>query len=222
MFVLGRLVSGMAHEVANPIQTILAIGEQMKSSLSKQRVEEDAAEDLARLAMIIEQTERIGRVVHEFADFANPAPAEMEPTSVNLAIESAIRLLRLDRRFRGIEVFSDLNRDVPMVRGVANQLTHATIDILIHAIESMREATSRISVSSRREEDFALVIIEDHGCGISPAPSEKSTNLFDAARLAVSRAIIDRHHGDLEIESRPDHRPRVVIRIPIMKETDPR
>jgi signal transduction histidine kinase len=154
----------------------------------------------------------------------------MEPTSINLALESALKLLRYDRRFKGIEVIADLSPDVPMVHGVAEQLTQLGINALMSAADAI-EDDGKITVTSRPEGDGVLVTIEDNGRAMSADPSrrglapsfttesyEKDTGLG----LAVCKGIVDRHAGTLQVESGSDRGTTVRICIPAMSEAGDR
>jgi two-component system NtrC family sensor kinase len=227
---LGAFAAGIAHEIANPIHAIRALCEQVTARVSDEQGERSVADEVKALEMILEQGERIERAVQDLRELALPARDRMEPTSINLALESALKLLRYDRRFKGIEVIADLSPDVPMVHGVAEQLTQLGINALMSAADAI-EDDGKITVTSRPEGDGVLVTIEDNGRAMSADPSrrglapsfttesyEKDTGLG----LAVCKGIVDRHAGTLQVESGSDRGTTVRICIPAMSEAGDR
>jgi len=223
MVALGTFATGIAHEIANPIHSITMICEQLADSLAADSTGRDAAMDRKHLQMIAEQLDSMDSALRDLSNFASPVEVEMEPMSVNSALESAIQLLHFDTRFRGIRLTTNLSREVPLVYGAANQLTQVAINILINASDAIDGEDGTIAVTSAPSRDGALVTIEDNGCGMSKKTCEKALDVFFTTKpsgegtglgLAVCKAIIDRHRGTLTIDSEPGRGTRLEIRIP--------
>jgi signal transduction histidine kinase len=225
MSALGTFAMGIAHEIGNPIQSVIVLCEMLGDSLAEDSGRRNAAEDRKHLQMIVEQVDRMSSALQVFSDFSSPAPVKMEPISVNSALESAIQLLHFDPRFRGVRLAANLSRDVPVVCGAASQLSQVAVNILINAADAIDGEEGTIVVTSGPDRDDALIRIEDNGRGMSKEICGEALNPFFTTKpkgegtglgLAICKAIIDEHRGTLAIDSEPGRGTRVQIRIPSM------
>jgi signal transduction histidine kinase len=224
---LGSFAAGIAHEIGNPIQAMSAICEQVSTSLADDPSKDNVEASLERMEMIVHQIERIGTVIRDVNDFARPGTAEMEPTSINQLIESAIRLLRFDRRFRRITLRTDLSSELPMVRAVGEHLTQIAINTLLNAADAIEGPEGEIVVTTRLDGGDALISIADNGRGMSKEDAKNALDPFFTTKsrgkgtglgLAVCQTIVDEHGGSVEIESEPERGTVVRIRIPVAPE----
>jgi len=223
MFALGTLATGIAHEIGNPLHSILAICEELDESLAEESSSRNVTENRKRLQMITDELDRLQSVIRELGDFSSPVPVERGPMSVNPAIESAIQLLRFDSRFRGIRITADLSRDVPIVYGAASRLTQVAINLLINAADAVDAEDGAIVVSSAPDRDGVLITIEDNGRGMSKETCGRALDAFFTTKprgegtglgLAVCKEIIEEHGGTTVIDSEPGRGTRIEIRIP--------
>ena len=227
MSALGTFATGIAHEIGNPIQSIVVLCEMLGESLAGDPSGRNAEEGRKSLEMIVEQVDRMDSALRDLRDFAGPVPVEMEAVSVNSALGSAIQLLRFDPRFRRIRLTTELGADVPMVYGAGNQLTQVALNALINAADAIDGRDGAIVVTSAPDRGGVLITIEDNGCGMSRETCERALDAFFTTKppgmgvglgLSVCKEIVDKHGGTIVLDSEPGRGTRVRIRIPSMQQ----
>lgn len=223
IFILGTFTAGIAHDIGNPIQAVSAICERMRHSFSEDHSEENIAENIGRLDLVIEEANRLALTIREITDFTRPDLTEMQPTNINEVISSTIRLLHHDPRFQGITLTAEWNSDLPMVYAVPDHLIQVVMNALINAADAIADGAGEIVVTAREEESGVLITIADNGSGMSrevlsramePFFTTKPRGMGTGLGLAVCKTIIDEHRGTLSIDSTPNKGTTVSIRIP--------
>jgi signal transduction histidine kinase len=128
---IGRFAAGVAHEVGNPLGSILGY----TSILAREDVTHDETRDY--LKRIEKEIERINRIVKELLNFARPSRLEIQEVKVNKVIEDALSLLSYQKGFKDIETRLHLQPDLPMIKGDESQLSQVFINIILNAIDAM-------------------------------------------------------------------------------------
>ncbi len=210
MVAVGSLASQLAHEINNPIAAISGIAS------SIQHVRQSGCPNhgiTCQPEMILEQTKRISQITRQIADFTRPQPLSPELLDLNQLVRSTINFVSFDRRFRGIELTTDLDAEMPAIRAVADHITQVLMNLMINAADAMEEISHepKISVTSRAEEDDAVIEVRDNGKGMdartlahafdeyfTTKPAGKGSGLG----LALSRELIRDGGGTLILESR--------------------
>lgn len=232
MAALGQLAAGILHEVGNPIAAIagaaaalqdLAVGAGYGSQV-------DCPFDGAlgrNIELIDQQTARLANITREIADFASPRPRERELLDLNGLLQSTARLMSYDRRFRDIDLALELDRSLPAIMGVADQLTQVFMNLLINAMDActqVPERASRITIRSLHAGNAVQVVVADNGCGMSEEVAAHAREPFYTTKpvgkgtglgLSLCDTIAHAHGGLLEIESGPDLGTRVTLTLPI-------
>jgi signal transduction histidine kinase len=222
MFMVGTFATGIAHEIGNPLQTILAICEHVRGKAHDGG--ENAAEIVSRLDIVADEAGRLAATIREISDFARPSPAEMQPTDLNQVVRTTIHLLRFDPRFRNITLTADLSQDVSMIRATGDHLIQVLMNVLINAADAIAHNAGKIAVSTRQENGLASITVVDNGSGMPKEVLARATEAFFTTKprgkgtglgLAVCKTIVDEHGGILSIESVPHQVTTVSIRLPI-------
>jgi signal transduction histidine kinase len=209
---VGRLASGVAHEVKNPLAVIMQGVEYLKEKLKSQDPNVAAV-----LKYISDAVVRADKVVVGLLDFASLSKFDMQPQDVSAVLNSALALMRNDFLRRRIEVEKIAGEDLPLVRLDKNRMEQVFVNILLNAAQAMPNGGRlliQISAQGAGEESKIIKVrFLDTGAGI---PSEVLSNLsrpfFTTKRqqggsglgLAVCRHIMQMHGGDFEIENRQD------------------
>ena len=201
----GQLVSGVAHELNNPLASILGFSELIRRDPA-------LPEDLRHNAdLLVEEATRTRRIVQNLLDFARQRPPERYPTPIAALIESVLTLQSYSLGKGQIEVETDIPPDLPHVELDRGQLQQVLVNLTHNAIYAIRHGNgSRIRITAAREgpDDAPRVRITvmDDGPGVSP---EHIGRLFEAffttkppsdgtgLGLPVSYGIIASHGGEL-------------------------
>jgi signal transduction histidine kinase len=128
---IGRFAAGVAHEVGNPLGSILGY----TGILQKEGMDREESKDY--LKRIEKEIGRINRIVRELLDFAKPSKFEIKDVEINKVIESTLSLLSYQKDFKNIETRLDLQSDLPMIKGDESQLSQIFINIILNAIDAM-------------------------------------------------------------------------------------
>ncbi len=128
---IGRFAAGVAHEVGNPLGSILGY----TSILSRGDVTQEEARDY--LKRIEKEIERINHIVRELLNFARPSKTDIQPIDINKVIEDSLSLLSYQKSFKNIETQLSLRPDLPLIRGNESQLTQVLINMIMNAVDAM-------------------------------------------------------------------------------------
>jgi hypothetical protein len=128
---IGRFASGVAHEVGNPLGSILGY----TSILAGDGITREETRDY--LKRIEKEIERINRIVKELLNFARPARLDIQEVGVNKVIEEALSLLSYQKNFKNIETRLTLQPDLPLIKGNESQLSQVFINIILNAVDAM-------------------------------------------------------------------------------------
>jgi len=198
---VGRLAAGLAHEVGNPLGAIAGYAAVARSRLPPEPPGElaDAIDRIAAAAG------RIDRTVRDLLDFARPAQAVLAPLDLGPVVDGALRLARVQARFRHVEVALSLP---PGLRPVADehQLTQVLLNLFLNAGDAMGGA-GRVEVRAWQEAARVAVEVRDSGPGI---PAEDLPRVFDpffttkepgqgtGLGLAICHRIVDSAGGEID------------------------
>ena len=203
---LGQMAAGLAHEVKNPLSAIKGAAQLLGEPTSGQPLDDAASEFLG---IILEEVERLDRVVCSVLDYARPAQGEAGLIDVNAVVDQTLRLLASDRE-GGCDYATVFGDALPSVRANAEQLRQVLLNLIRNAGQAMGgRGTITITTRTRRAdaaEPSVEIAVSDRGPGISP---EVRANLFvpfftTRARgtglgLAISERIVQEMGGRIEV-----------------------
>jgi C4-dicarboxylate-specific signal transduction histidine kinase len=198
---LGRIASGIAHEVGNPLGAISGYVELARDRLERsQRPEVD--DFLSRIGA---EAGRIDAIVRELLDLARPAEPALGEIDVAAPLDAALRLARVQARFRQVEVALDLPADLPKVIADERRLGQVFLNLLLNAGDAMAGA-GKVSIRARAQDGAVVVRVEDSGPGIAPDDlprifepffTTKATGHGTGLGLALSQGIVESFGGRL-------------------------
>jgi PAS domain S-box-containing protein len=220
---LGELVSGIAHELNNPLNNIsLFLGNAM-DRIQNSKVE--PGDLLVSVERAVQQTERAATIIKHLRTFARTAPAEHEPVSLNDVVLSALSLLQEQLRLREIDVRLDLSREEPIVLGSRIQLEQVLLNLVSNARDAVATVMDkRITIVSAVGSEFAEIRVTDTGTGIPPAIQPHIFDPFFTTKavgegtglgLSISYGIIEDHQGKVSVESVAPQGTSFVILLPL-------
>jgi signal transduction histidine kinase len=221
----GRLAAGIAHEINNPINSIMNCAALMIGKIRKD--EYDPAYFGRFLSSIEKECRRTARVIRDFLDFSRETGPHFAATSVNQVIADTLVLLEPEAEPRRIRFETKLGPNLPDLFADKDQLQQASRNVIVNAYEAM-PAGGKLTITTRRQTKWVEVEFADTGSGIAPENLERIFDPFFTTKsggtglgLSVVYGIVDRHNGKIEIESEPGRGTRFIIRLPIAHRTEP-
>jgi two-component system NtrC family sensor kinase len=216
---LGKMAAGVAHEINNPLTTIL-----LQSNLLLERPGLDPGEQEA-LTLIADETTRCAGIVGGLLDFARQTPSQAAPTDINGLIDRTLLLLEMQASVRNVRIEKNLDRTLPAIEIDKNKMQQVFSNLAINACEAM-PAGGTLAVASFMSRDGTHIEISftDTGAGI---PKENIPRLFDpffttksfgtGLGLAVSYGIVRQRGGTILVRSDVGKGTVFTIQIPLTK-----
>jgi two-component system sensor histidine kinase HydH len=199
---IGELAAGVAHEIRNPLSSIRGFAQFLKQALKDRPKEQEYAQTM------VNEVDRINRVVTDLLTFARPMAAKLAPTDVTELVEHAVRLVQPEAEScqAGIQMkVSDLSK-LPLD---ANQMTQALLNLLLNALQAVsQEGHVDIGAELNVSDSKLYFWVEDDGPGISKDKTEKIFEPFFTTRekgtglgLSIVHKIVENHNGEIIVES---------------------
>ena len=223
---IGKLAATIAHEINNPLSGILTYAKLARKRIQRGGAASALAEAELRepLQVIESESRRCGEIVKNLLRFSRAAPMNMDWADINIIVERTIRLISHRIDLAAIHLREEPAPDLPPVRCDASQIEQALLAVVINAIEAMPNGGNlRIATGRCPQTGRVRIEVEDDGIGIPP---EIRPSLFEpffttkegghgvGLGLAVSKGIVERHGGAIEVTSAPGKLTRFVLVLP--------
>jgi PAS domain S-box-containing protein len=200
MVAVGQLVSGVAHEVNNPLTAILGFADLM---MENPELPETARKDLR---VILQEAQRTKQIVQNLLSFARQMPPERTAVQLNPILRRTIQLRSYDFTNHGVDVVEHLDEGLPEVLGDAQQLQQVFLNILNNAYDAVHETerAPRIEIMSTKCGEVVEVSFRDNGHGIShperifdPFFTTKGIGKGTGLGLSICYGIVKEHGGEI-------------------------
>jgi PAS domain S-box-containing protein len=202
---MGQLTSSITHEVNQPITAAVTYALAARRFLSAEPPNFREVNDA--LSLIVKEGKRAGEVIGRIRALIKKVPPRKDAVEINNAILEVIALTRTEAANNGVSVRTQLAEDLPRVQGDRVQLQQVLLNLIINAIEAMRdvgEEERELVISTRNESDGVSVEVRDSGPGFAPATLERVFEAFYTTKssglglgLSICRSIIEAHNGKL-------------------------
>lgn len=219
MSALGRMAAGIAHEINNPMAGILLYSTNMIKKVPKDSPLREGLE------IIIHETIRCKTIIQELLEFSREGEPQKTLTNINNILERSLRILENEFRLHHITIEKNFADEMPNILLDANQMEQVFVNILINAIEAIKEkGVITVVTGIEPEQKYAKIQISDTGSGISPEHIDRIFEPFFSTKakgtglgLAVSYGIIRNHKGDIRVSSKPEKGTHFTITIPFRR-----
>lgn len=245
---LGRMVSGVAHEINNPNNVVLFNAELLEEAcgdmiaLLDEGIPDANAVSLAGLPYsemrealptalrdLRKAAGRIQTIVDNLKKFYKAPTSTLERLDLNEVVENTIELLRPVIRRRTHYFEMNLDESLPQISGQPQELEQVLVNLVANALEALPDRGKRVWVETHCQKDKVVLSVRDEGCGISPAHREAILDPFFTTKqssggtglgLSISYGLIRKHHGELEIDSELGEGTTVRVLLPWVAEHD--
>jgi len=217
---VGQLVSGVAHELNNPLTGIMGFAQ----LLLLKELDETARR---QVETIYGEAERASKIVSNLLTFARRRRAQKEPANLNTLIERVLELRHYDLRVRNIDVELELDPALPETMADTNQIQQVLLNIIINAEQAMRGegGAGTLRIRTARTDGHVVASFEDSGPGMSAETLRRIFDPFfttkDAGEgtglgLTISYGIVEEHGGRIWADSQPGRGTTFVIELPLV------
>jgi two-component system NtrC family sensor kinase len=223
---LGKMAAGVAHEINNPLTSILINAHLMAEELEN---EESVKENLK---IIIDETTRCGAIVNDLLTFSRQTPPFKMPGNINNVVEKAVLLLKNQAALLKITVETDLAEGLPEVMMDSNKIEQVFTNVIVNALDAMHGG-GKLSIKTFITEDeenrcFPTVVFRDEGSGIPANILKKVFDPFFSTKgvkgtglgLSVSYGIVEQHGGRMEIRSEEGKGTEVTVYLPVKQQEE--
>lgn len=199
---LGRVSSGIAHEVKNPLNAM-----RLHLELLRMQTAGDAGAE-EHVAVLAAQMRRLDDVVQGFLTFTRPEDLTMAPVPAQVLFEEVLPVVTAEAGKTGVRVTVDVTAEAPEVLGDRALLHQALLNLAINACHAMPSGGTLTLRASRAATGEALLTIADTGTGIAPEHLDKIFNLYFTTKpegsgigLALVYRTVSLHGGDISVQS---------------------
>jgi two-component system NtrC family sensor kinase len=212
---IGQLVAGVAHELNNPLTSVIGyaqlLQQEMRDSEAETRSPEELGHDLRRIA---EESERAARIVRNLLAFARRQTAAREPQDLVDLCGRVVALRTYELRLNGVELMTEFQPGLPQVIADGGQIQQALLNLVLNAEQAMRgRPVRRLTIGVRLDSAASAVemYVADSGHGIDTANLSRIFDPFFTTRdvgegtglgLSICYGIVRDHGGHIRVESK--------------------
>ncbi|WP_435790860.1 HAMP domain-containing sensor histidine kinase [Clostridium sp.] len=211
---LGHLISGVAHEIRNPLGIIRGTVQLMERDFK-------GDERLTEYVRIVkEQSDRESKVIQELLDYARPSKQILMNMDINVLIRSVLSFTNKYIQENHVCLKTEYGEKIPLVNIDCDKIKQVFVNIIINACEAMEDGGA-LTIRTRGESGFIVCIFCDTGAGMDETQMK---NIFDpyyttkskgtGLGLSISNGIIELHGGNIEVHSKKDEGSEFIIKLP--------
>jgi signal transduction histidine kinase len=228
---VGRIGSGIAHEINNPLATIAGCAESMASRLGSELGAREQRELLEDAGLIEEEAYRCKGILQSLLDVSRNSPEPVRACDLEQLVRRVVKLLGHNPRLREIELRVLAPEEPVEVEAAEEQIVQVLMALLLNAADAVGERGTVTVRVSRPSLDEAMFTVEDDGPGIDPALQGRVFDPFFTTKppgqgtglgLSVAYGLVQAHGGRLQLSSRPGEGSRFTVFLPATRGTTER
>lgn len=213
---IGRLTSGVAHEVKNPINAIV-----VHLEVLRQKMKEIDPDTRRHVDVISSEIQRLDRVVQTLVDFTRPVELRLSDMDLRKVVDDVVSLASPAAQKHNVLIEREASPDALPVRIDADLVKQAVLNIVLNGVQAMPNGGT-LRLAAKREGDGALISVRDQGPGIPDNIRDKIFNLYFTTKsggsgigLAMAYRVVQLHHGSVEFSTIIDHGTTFYLRFPL-------
>jgi len=222
---VGEMSAGIAHEIKNPLAAISGA----ITVLADDFTEDDPRREVVN--KVIEQISRLDKAATDLLYFGRPGKPSLDYVDANALLNKTMFFVSQHPEAKNVHQNKEFTRNLPPVWVDAKQLQQVFFNVIINAIQAMKDGGTLLLQTDLIEEQgqtFVKVLIGDSGPGIKPKDQERIFTPFFTTKtqgtglgLAICRQLMEQQGGSIEIKSRLGEGTRVIIYLPVSKDAVP-
>ncbi|MCA1785516.1 MAG: hypothetical protein LC657_05980, partial [Desulfobacteraceae bacterium] len=212
---VGELAAGIAHEIRNPLSSVKGMATYFKARYAQDPEARDAA------AVMVQETDRLNRVISELLEFARPSEINARPADINPVLDHSLRLVRQEAAEKNIDIRIAKGRNLPHADIDSDRFIQCLLNLYLNAIQSMESSGILKVTSSRGTEENIVIQVQDSGPGIDRADLAKIFDPYFTTKasgtglgLAIVHKIVESHNGHITVKSTPEEGTVFTITLP--------
>ena len=222
--IVGQLAAGVAHEINNPLGSILIYSNLLLEDMEQESPVKD------NLKKIVEQTTRCKEIVRGLLVFSRQTEPEMLLADIHKTIEDVLSLVKNQALFQNVQIIKKYKQSIPLILFDKAKIQQVFINILLNAVESMEgEGELIVETGNTSDEKFIEIKFTDTGCGIMEENIKKLFDPFFSAGkkvhgtglgLSISYGIIKNHKGDIKVVSEVGKGSTFTVILPVKEQNE--
>ena len=212
---LGKLTSGVAHEIKNPLNAMV-----IHVALLRERLARAGPDTQASLDTLDQEIRRLDRVIQGFLRFTRPEDLQLTTVPLEELLDQVVRLVSAEAKAGGIEVETEVDDDLPFVYGDRELLQQVFVNLVRNACEAMPEG-GELKLEARTGDEGVEVAVSDRGIGIPPDKLDQIFDLYMTTKsggsgigLSMVYRIVQLHGGEITVESQVGEGSTFTVRLP--------
>jgi len=227
MAALGELAAGIAHELNQPLMSIRGYTQELQFMLEKEIVGKPFENEIkVSLKEVISNSDKMSQIISHLRTFTRKSTEDFTMVDLRGPIEEAFKMVTRQLASRGIELERNFGDDVPLVYANSLQLEQVFINLTTNArdaIEATGRGRGKIKVTTRKSGEFAEVLFQDDGAGMTEKSVTKAFNPFFTTKevgkgmglgLSLSHGMVSKIHGSIRIQSEMGKGTTFIIQLP--------
>jgi len=223
---IGKLAATVAHEINNPLAGILTYAKLLRKWLDRDGWSAERRDEVRGSLELIEcESRRCGEIVRNLLTFSRSSPMNLQWVDLNQVIDRCVRLVQHQTELNNVQLQPQMAEELPQVQCDAAQIEQLLLALIMNAVDALPHG-GNLWVRSRMVPEIGAVQLEvqDDGVGI---PESILPNLFEpffttkekghgvGLGLAISKGIVERHRGRIDVDSKPGQGTRFTITLPV-------
>jgi two-component system, NtrC family, sensor kinase len=228
---IGKMAAVLAHEINNPLSGILTYAKLLHKWMDSKDGGKSHRRDICdSLDLIASESRRCGDLVKNLLTFSRTTPINLQPTNLNQVIDRSLRLIQHQLDLAAIQVEPDLDPELPLVVCDGAQIEQVLLALMMNALDAMPQGGNLwVTTKLSREDNAVRIVVRDDGSGIPPEIlprlfepflTTKETGRGVGLGLAISRSILERHNGDIEVQSEVGRGTTFTVTLPWDEDSD--